>query len=470
MPPLRLHPDRFFPADPGVREIARELFQSVERLPIISPHGHCDPAWFATDAAFADPTDLLITPDHYVLRLVHSAGVPLESLGVARLDDGWRETDRKRIWRRFAEHYHRFAGTPSRLWLDWVFAEVFGLTERLNADTADTYYDAIDASLKTPRLRPRALYDAFRIEVLATTEGALDPLEHHRQMRESGWNGRVIPTFRPDGVLDPEQPNFRRDLIALGEMTGEDTESYRGYIRALETRRAVFKEMGATATDHGHPTAATAELVGARAEALFHAVVHGAFTPAEAERFRAHMLMEMARMSVDDGLVMQLHPGVVRNHDPATLARFGPDKGADIPAATDFVHALRPLLNRFGSDPAFTFVVFTVDETTYSRELAPLAGFYPALRLGAPWWFHDSPEGMSRFREQAMETAGFHNTVGFTDDTRAFLSIPARHDLARRADCARLATMVADHRLEMDEAADLAVDLAWRIAKTAYRL
>jgi glucuronate isomerase len=470
MPPLHLNPDRLFPPDPTVRGLARALHASVADLPILSPHGHCDPAWFSTDAPFADPASLLITPDHYVFRMIHSAGVPLESLGVERLDGGWIERDPRRIWRRFAEHYHRFRGTPSRLWLDWVFAEVFGMTERLGPETADLYYDAVAAALQTPELRPRALFERFRIEALATTEGATDSLEHHRAIRASGWSGRVVPTFRPDGVLDPEQPDFRRNLAALGEMTGEDTESYRGYIHALETRRAAFREMGATATDHGHPTAASAELVGARAEALFHAVVHGAFTPAEAERFRAHMLMEMARMAVDDGLVMQLHPGVVRNHDPATLARFGRDKGADIPAPTDFVHALRPLLNRFGSEPNFTLVVFTVDETAYSRELAPLAGFYPGLKLGAPWWFHDSPEGASRFREQAMETAGFHNTVGFTDDTRAFLSVPARHDLARRMDCARLATMVADHRLEMDEAAELAHDLAYRLAKTAYRL
>jgi glucuronate isomerase len=470
MPPLALHPDRLFPPEPPVRAMARELHAAVADLPIISPHGHCDPAWFAEDTPFPDPSALLITPDHYVFRMIHSAGVPLESLGVPRQDGGWFERDPRRIWRRFAEHYHRFRGTPSRLWLDWVFADIFGLDERLGPDTADRYYDTIAAALETPQLRPRALYQRFRIEVLATTEGVLDPLDHHRAIRESGWNGRIIPTFRPDGVLDPEQPAFRHDLAALGEITGEDTESYRGYIRALEARRQAFREMGATATDHGHPTAATAELSGARAEALFHAVVHGGFTPAEAERFRAHMLMEMARMSVDDGLVMQLHPGVLRNHDPATLARFGRDRGADIPEATEFTQALRPLLNRFGSESAFTLVVFTVDETAYGRELAPLAGFYPALRLGAPWWFHDSPEGIARFRRQAMETAGFHNTVGFTDDTRAFLSVPARHDVARRADCAALARLVADHRLEMDEAVELAHDLAYGLAKAAYRL
>jgi glucuronate isomerase len=458
MSPLTLHPDRLFPADPGVRSLARELFAAVETLPIVSPHGHCDPA------------SLLITPDHYLFRMVHSAGMPLESLGVPRLDEGWYERDPRRIWRRFAENYHRFRGTPSRLWLDWVFAEVFGLAVRLDADSADLYYDTIAAALATPALRPRALYERFGIEALATTEGALDTLEHHRAIRASGWAGRVVPTFRPDRVLNPEHPDFRRELAALGELTGEDTQSYRGYIRALESRRAAFREMGATATDHGHPTAATADLAGARAEALFHSVVHGAFTPAEAERFRAHMLMEMARMSVEDGLVMQLHPGVARNHDRAAFARFGPDRGSDIPVATEFVCALQPLLNRFGGHANFTLVVFTVDETTYSRELAPLAGYYPAMKLGAPWWFHDSPEGMRRFREQALETAGVYNTVGFTDDTRAFLSIPARHDVARRMDCAVLAERVADHRLELDEAAALAHDLAYGLAKAAYRL
>jgi glucuronate isomerase len=470
MPPLKLHPDRLFPPDPGVRAIARELFEAIQTLPILSPHGHCDPAWFATDEPFADPAALLITPDHYVFRMIHSAGMPLESLGVPRLDDGWFERDPRRIWRRFAEHYHRFRGTPSSLWLDWVFVEIFGLDVRLTPDTADHYYDTILAALQTPALRPRALYERFGIEVLATTEGALDPLDQHRSIRASGWAGRIIPTFRPDRALDPEHPQFRRELAALGDMTGEDTQSYRGYIRALEARRGAFREMGATATDHGHPTAATAELAGARAEALFHSVVHGAFTAAEAERFRAHMLMEMARMSVEDGLVMQLHPGVVRNHDRPTFERFGPDKGADIPAATEFVQALQPVLNRFGAHQGFTLVVFTVDETAYSRELAPLAGYYPAMKLGAPWWFHDSPEGMRRFREQAMETAGIHNTVGFTDDTRALLSIPARHDLARRMDCALLAERVADHRLEMDEARELAHELAHGLAKSAYRL
>ena len=470
MSALRLDPDRLFPADPATRGIARRLFATIEPLPIISPHGHCDPSWFASNAPFTDPATLLITPDHYLTRMVHSAGVPLESLGLTRADGGWSEPDSRNIWRRFANSWPLFRGTPSRLWLQWVFAEIFGLEERLQPSTADHYFDVISHALATPGFHPRALFERFNIEALATTEGGLGPLSAHFDLRESGWSGRVIPTFRPDDLTNPDHPRFRANLITLAELTGEDTATYRGYLRGLENRREIFRSLGATATDHGHPTALTVDLPPARAEALFHAVAHGAFSPAEAERFRGHMLMEMARMSADDGMTMQLHPGSVRDHDLRTLARFGHDRGADIPCAIEFVGALKPLLNRFGQSSEFTFVVFTLDETAYARELAPLAGFYPVMKLGAPWWFNDSPEGMRRFREQATETAGFYNTVGFTDDTRAFLSIPARHDVARRMDCSFLARLVAEGRLDEDEAAEVAHALTYHLAKAAYRL
>jgi len=458
---LRLHPDRLFPADHATRVLARELYGSVADLPIISPHGHCDPAWFAENAPFLNPADLLITPDHYVFRMLHSAGVPLEDLGIRPLDGGACEADPRVIWRRFAEHYHLFRGTPSRLWLDWVFAKVFHLERRLTADTAELYFNAIEAALATDAFRPRALFERFGIEVLATTENPLDPLEHHTAIRNSDWGGRVITAFRPDNVLDPEQPDFRRNLARLAEITCEDALGYEGYLRALEARRAFFREAGATSTDHGHPTAATFDLNPHEAESLFARVAHGETTPADAELFRGHMLMQMARMSVDDGMV---------NHDAAVLRRFGRDMGADIPAPTEYVDALKPLLNRYGADPRLTLIVFTLDETAYSRELAPLAGYYPAMKLGPPWWFHDSPEGMRRFRDQATETAGFYNTVGFNDDTRAFLSIPARHDVARRMDAAFLARLVMEHRLERDEAHDLARGLAHDFAKAAYKL
>jgi glucuronate isomerase len=468
--PLQLDPDRLFPAEPRTRDIARALHGPIRDLPIISPHGHTDPAWFAYDAPFPDPAALLIVPDHYVFRMLYSQGVPLEALGVPTVDGSPTETDPRKIWRLFAEHYHLFRGTPSRLWLDWVFAEAFGLEVRLEPATADLYFETIDAALKTDAFRPRALFERFNIELIATTESPTDPLDHHRAIRASGWKGRVVTAYRPDPVMDPEHPGFGDHLEAFGALANEDVGSFAGYLRAHENRRAWFREMGATSTDHGHPSAFTADLPRAELEALYAKVRQGNFTPAEAELFRGAMLVEMARMSVEDGMVMQLHPGVARSHNPAVLARFGRDKGADIPVAGEFVRALKPLLDRYGNDPRLTLILFTIDEDVYSRELAPLAGHYPAVRLGPPWWFHDSPEGMRRFRERATETAGFYNTVGFNDDTRAFLSIPARHDVARRMDCAFLARLVAEGRLEEDEAHEVARALAYDLVKAAYKL
>ncbi len=449
-----------------MRAVARELYGEVSALPIVSPHGHTDPAWFATDAAFGNASQLLLQPDHYVLRMLYSQGVPLDEL--------IGEADPRSAWRLFAEGYHLFHGTPSRIWLDWVFAEAFGLDVRLEADTADLYFDTITEALQRPEFRPRALFDRFGIEVIATTESPLDPLEHHRAIRESGWNGRVITAYRPDPVVDPEYADdnggFQANLDRLADLTGEDCRTWTGYLAAHRQRRAFFAEMGATSTDHGHPTAQTAALSQPEAAALFGKIASGRFTPAEAELFRAQMLTEMAAMSLDDGLVMQIHPGSFRNHNRDLFAAWGRDKGADIPMRTDYVHALKPLLDTFGNSARLTLILFTLDESAYARELAPLAGHYPCLRLGPAWWFHDSPEGMRRFRRMTTETAGFYNTVGFNDDTRAFLSIPARHDLARRIDCGFLAELVAEHRIGMDEAHEVARALAYDLAKSAYRL
>lgn len=468
--PLTLHPDRLFPPEETERAIARRLFNLVENLPIISPHGHTDPAWFSGNEAFADPASLLIVPDHYIFRMLYSQGVKLEALGVQARDGSPVEQDPRKIWRLFAEHYYLFRGAPTRMWMDWVLSAVFGVTENLTGETADKIFDRISECLPQDDFRPRALFDRFNIEVLATTESPLDPLDHHRVIKESGWNGRVITAYRPDPVVDPDFEGFAANVAEMGEITKEDTQSWRGYLAAHRRRRDFFKSMGATSTDHGHPTAHTENLSEADAAALFAKVLSGDFKPEDAERFRGQMLTEMARMSLEDGLVMQIHPGSFRNHSAVLYNRFGRDKGADIPTRTDYVHALKPLLDEVGNEPDLTIILFTLDETSYARELAPLAGVYPALRLGPAWWFHDSPEGMRRFREQAMETAGFYNTVGFNDDTRAFLSIPARHDVARRMDCACLARLVADHRLPEDEAAELAVDLAYTLAKKAYKL
>lgn len=467
--PLRLDPDRLFPSEAGLRSLARDFYESVKDLPIISPHGHTDPAWFADDQPFTDPAALLIIPDHYVFRMLYSQGVPLEELGIPTVDGSPTEQDPRRVWSRFAEKYHLFRGTPSRLWFDWVFAEVFGLDVALDAATADHYYDKINAALATEAFRPRALFERFGIEVIATTESPLDPLDHHRAIRESGWRGRVITAYRPDPVVDPDAHEFASNVRRFGELADVNVSTFAGYLEAHRRHRARFREAGATSTDHGHPTAATADLSADDAEALFQRVISNP-SVSEAELFRAQMLTEMARMSVEDGMVMQLHPAVHRSHNAAVLARFGRDKGADIPLAGEFVQSLKPLLDRFGNDPRLTLILFTLDEDVYSRELAPLAGHYPALRLGPPWWFHDSPEGMRRFRERATETAGFYNTVGFNDDTRAFLSIPARHDVARRMDCTFLAQLVAEHRLGKDEGYELAKALAYDLAKAAYKL
>ncbi|TXS96080.1 glucuronate isomerase [Parahaliea maris] len=467
---LTMHPDRLFPADAGTRAVARALYQNVKDLPIISPHGHTDPAWFATNEPFANAAELFITPDHYVFRMLYSQGVSMESLGVPTVDGAEVETDGRKIWQRFADHYHLLRGTPSRMWLDSVFSEVFGFQQRLDSGTADAYYDRINEKLATDAFRPRALFDRFNIELLATTEGPLDDLAHHRTIRDSGWGGRVITTYRPDAVTDPDYEGFTDNLAQFAELTGEDTSTWTGYLNAHRARRAFFKSMGATATDHGHPSATTANLSRSEAEALYDTVRSGRHSAGEAELFRGQMLTEMAGMSLEDDLVMQIHPGSFRNHNEFVFQRFGRDKGADIPSPTGYVRALKPLLDKYGREPALEIILFTLDETSYSRELAPLAGHYPCLRLGPPWWFHDSPEGMRRFRQQATETAGFYNTAGFNDDTRAFLSIPARHDVARRMDCAFLAELVADHRLQEEEAAELAVDLAYNLAKQSYRL
>ncbi len=461
-----LHSDRLFPADPATRVIARGLYESVRALPILSPHGHTQASWFASDQPFPDPAKLFIQPDHYVHRMLYSQGIALEDLEIGM------ETimDPRKVWRLFAKNYFLFRGTPTRMWLDYAFQELFGLEEPLNAATADQYFDAISEKLQTPEFRPRALYDRFHIEVLATTDSALDSLCDHKAIRESGWNARILPTFRPDSVVDPEFIGFTANIETLGEQTGEDTTTWNGYLSALRHARRRFRALGCTATDHGHPTAQTANLSAHEATALYTKIVGGGSDAAEQELFRAQMLTEMARMSLEDGLVMQIHPGSIRNHNQRIYEKFGRDMGADIPGRTDYVNGLRPLLKLFGNERGLTIILFTLDESTYSRELAPLAGHYPCLRLGPPWWFHDSPEGMMRYREMVTETAGFYNTVGFNDDTRAFLSIPARHDVARRVDCSFLARLVVEHRLSEAEAFETAKDLTSNLVRSAYRL
>jgi glucuronate isomerase len=461
-----LHGDRLFPADAATRSLARSLFATVERLPIVSPHGHTDPRWWGENPPFANASELFVMPDHYVVRMLVSQGVSFEMLGIGP----GAEADARLIWRTFARHYHLFQGTPSRLWIDHALAMVFGIEDRLTADNADRLFDEINDKLAEPAFLPRALYDRFGIAVIATTDSALDDLSHHIAVKASDWAGRVVPTYRPDAVVDPEFEGFAANLDRFGDLTGCDTASWNGYLDAHRKRRAFFIANGATATDHGHPTALTADLPDHEARALFERVHSGAASADDAELFRAQMLTELARMSIEDGLVMQLHAGAQRNHNRTVFERYGRDRGFDMPVRTNFVAALRPLLNAVGLDPRLRLILFTLDESSYARELAPLAGAYPCLRLGPPWWFHDSFEGMRRFREAATETAGFMNTVGFNDDTRALCSIPARHDVARRVDCAFLAELVTTHRLDEAEAFALVPLLANGLARDAYNL
>jgi glucuronate isomerase len=468
--PLVLDQDRLFPADPTVRAIARRLYAGIKDLPIVSPHGHTDPSWFASNANFDNATSLLLLPDHYVFRMLYSQGISLESLGIRTKDGTPVETDYRKIFHTFAKNYHLFRGTPSRIWLDSVFHDVFGLEHALSTDTADLYYDSINEQLVKPEFKPRALLDKFNIELIATTEGAVNSLKHHAALKGTGYEKRVITTFRPDDVIDADRADFLANIKKLAEQTGQDTHNWHGYLQALRIRRQFFRDHGATATDHGHPTAKTANLSEHEASALFQLCLSGRASKEQTELFRAQMLTEMAGMSIEDGMTMQIHPGAFRNHNPSIFERFGADKGADIPSPTEFVSNLKPLLDKYGNNAALKIILFTLDETTYARELAPLAGHYPALKLGPAWWFHDSPEGMLRFRHQVTETAGFYNTVGFNDDTRAFLSIPARHDVARRIDCRFLAGLVAEHRLNEDEAHELAQQLTYQLVKQAYQL
>jgi len=466
-------PDLMFATEPRERDIARELHSAVQDLPLICPHGHVDPGILADDVPFPDPAQLLIVPDHYVTRMLLSQGIPPARLGVPNRTGEAVETDGRRIWRLLADNWHLFRGTPSRLWLERTFETVFGIDTPLRGDTADDVYDAIAARLAEPGFRPRALFERFGIEVLATTESPLDDLSRHAKLAADGWGGpggRVITTFRPDNVVDMEFAGWAEAVGQLGELTGADTSGYNGYLDALRARRQAFIAAGATSSDHGHPTASTAPLSPADAAAVYARGLAGTATAADAEAFRGHMLLEFARMSIDDGLVMQLHPGSVRNHNRWLHDTHGRDVGGDIPQATDYVHALAPLLDAHGNDPRLRVVLYTLDEYTYTRELAPLAGGYAALYLGAPWWFLDTPDGLRRFREAVTDTAGFYNTAGFVDDTRAFCSIPVRHDVARRVDACYLASLVVQGRLPFDEAAETITDLAYRLPKKIFRL
>jgi glucuronate isomerase len=470
MTQVYLPEDRYLNPSPAQRKVALELYESVADMPIVSPHGHVDPMLFADpDYQFGTPTEMFIIPDHYVFRMLYSQGISLEDLGIPRVDGGPVEQDHRKIWQILADHFYLFRGTPSGMWIRDELFNVFGITDKLNGETGQAIYDQISAELKTPEFQPRALYERFNIEVMCTTDAATDRLTYHQQIRDSGWEGTICPTFRPDAVVNILTEGWADNIETLSEVSGIDVHDYASYIQALEQRRAAFKAMGAHATDHAALTPYTAELTASEADAIFQRALQGQATEEDQTRFTAHMIMESARMSIEDGLVMQFHTGSYRNHNQEIFERFGRDKGADIPVRSEFTENMRPLLNKYGNDPRLTLILFTLDETTYSRELAPLAGHYPAMKLGPAWWFYDSLHGMMRYRTHVCETAGLYNTVGFNDDTRAYPSIPARHDLSRRVDADWIAGLVVRGVIDMEDAREMIVDCAYRLAKKAYK-
>lgn len=463
--------DRFFSPDLTIRKLARDLFASVNELPIISPHGHVNPAIFSdADAHFGSPVDLLIIPDHYITRLLHSQGVPLEELGLSRRDSLSSVPDHRHIWKIFCDKFHLFRGTPSGIWLQLELEGVFGLDQKPTPQNADWMYDQLTEMLGSPDFSPRALFERFHIEILCTTDASTDMLQHHRAIRDSGWNGKIYPTFRPDGVIKLDDPNWLENINLLSEASGISISDFDSFIKALEERRLFFKSMGALASDHDVLTPFTMELTCTEANQIFRRALKGDLLKDDVQQFRAHMLMEMARMSCEDGLVMQLHCGSWRNHSQLVYHDFGIDRGADIPIQAEFTRNLFALLNQYGNDPRFNLIVFTLDESTYARELAPLAGFYPALKLGPPWWFHDSLNGIARYFDQVSETAGLYNTAGFNDDTRAFCSIPARHEVWRRSSANWLAELQARGIIDRNDAEEMMYELAVGLAKRAYKI
>jgi glucuronate isomerase len=470
MDTYKLNADRFFDPNPTVRRIARVIYEHIKDLPIISPHGHVDPKIFAENKPFPDPTQLFLTPDHYLYRMFYSQGISMESLGIPTVHNFKVETDPRKIWQIFADNFYLFHGTPSSLWLAYEFNIVFGIKEKLNSKTAQKIYDVLQEKINSPKFLPRALFERFNIEVLSTTDAASDSLEYHKKIKKSNWKHRIIPCFRPDAVTDLSNRKWKENIQSLSNAVGYEITTYSKFIEALHKRRMFFKSMGATSTDHGVFSPYTHELSVDESGKIFQRALKGKANSNDARSFTAHMLMKMAEMSIEDGLVMQIHPGSYRNHNPVIFERYGPDKGCDIPMQTEYTFNLKELLNKYGNNSKLTVIVFTLDETTYSRELAPLAGHYPAMKLGPPWWFHDSIEGMIRFKRMATETAGFYNSVGFNDDTRAFVSIPARHDLARRIDSNYLAELVSRHILDLNDAFDIAKDLTYNLVKKAYKL
>ncbi|AGN20011.1 glucuronate isomerase [Corynebacterium glutamicum MT] len=465
------HPDRLLPADPGTRDIARRLLAHVEDLPIISPHGHLEASMFVKDEAFPDPTSLLISPDHYLTRMMHSAGVDLADLRVG----GHEGKSAREAWRIFMSHWDLYAGTATGYWVEQEFEHVFGINaERLNVGTpehADAIFDELTDILAQPDFRPRALAEQFNLEVLATTDDPLDDLADHKALADDPtFSPRVLPTFRPDAYTKMYNAGWAEKTTKLIDTAGDGKAGWEGYLQAMRNRRQYFINHGATSADHGLHDTDTTPLSHEDAQKILDKGLAGTATLAEMRAFEANTTYRFAEMSQEDGLVMTIHPGVYRNHSASAQKKFGADIGADIPFQMEFTNGLRPLLSDFGENKDFHFVMFTIDESVYSREVAPLAGYYPAAYVGAPWWFIDEIDAMNRFRSATTGTTGFSRYSGFIDDTRAYCSIPARHNTSRRVEANYLARLVAEHRITESCAAEIIVDLIDASPRRVFKL
>lgn len=460
---MSMNSSKILPNDPQTKVLATRLYELIADLPIISPHGHVDPELLAKNEPFGNPTELFILKDHYVTRLLHSVGVDLSDI--------YKSSDPRKVWSIFYENYHVFSGTSSGYWFEETLRSIFAIKDLPSTENANRHYDLIASNLLEPAFLPKALAKRFNIEILATTDDPIDNLEYHREIsKDSSFETKVVPTFRPDRYLDPRSIGWKENIEKLLAVVNLKENNYKNFISALEDRRQYFKQHGAFSSDHGVFEPYTCILDEKVASEIYQSALIGTASENELRDFAGHMLVEMARMATVDGLVMTIHAGVVRNHHEDTLKAFGPDTGHDLPVTCEWVQNLRPLLNAYGLSKNLKVVLFSLDETNWSREIAPLASFYPSVFIGAPWWFLDAPEAIQRFRASTVDIAGFYKGSGFIDDTRAFLSIPARHDLARRSDSAYLAKMVSEGRITFEQALKISVDLVTTIPRKAFNL
>ncbi len=449
------HADRLFPADLSTRMLARRLYESVRGLPLVCSGVVADPSWFAENPALPDPAQVFVQSDRQVWAILRGHGVAPGQLGVA--DDGASIAgDPASVWKVFAANYHAFRGTPTRLWHDHAFSTLFGLNERLSADNSDRFYTRVAECLAKPEFRPRALFQRFNIELLSALATPFDSLDPYLAARGS-LKGRLVPTYCPDRLVDANNPGFITALDRFAELTSTDAWTWKGYLDAHRQRRAQFKSAGALAISQFALAARTADLPAEDAEKLFAKIVSRDFSPAEGDLFRAQMATEMARMSLDDGLVLQLHLDTPPVHDPEQK----------VPPPMPSVDGLLPLLQRFRGEPGLRVVACQDGLSAQADELARLASEYACLFVSAGG--SGGSEPMRRFRAMSFQNAAFYKTLNALQGQR-FIALAALTDAIRRLDCAFLAEFVVAHRLDEDEAHAMAKDVAYGISKKVYHL